>query len=83
MNNQEGMLAAMSALRGQGAGRLLGLSTPLPWAHSSPGHGPMGRRSLAEPHNWVPLGNLLQLSCSAQGWRCARGVADEDGDGQS
>lgn len=57
MNNQEGMLAVVSALQGQGAGRLLGPGTLLPWAHTSPGHGPMGSHSPTEPHNMAPLGN--------------------------
>lgn len=38
MNNQEGMLAAVSALGGRGASRPLRPSTPLPWVHATPGH---------------------------------------------
>lgn len=38
MNNQEGMLAAASALGGRGASRPLCRSTPSPWARTAPGH---------------------------------------------
>lgn len=38
MNNQEGMLAAVSALGGRGASRPLRPRTPLPWVHATPGH---------------------------------------------
>ena len=72
MNNQEGMLAVVSALRGQGAGRLLGPGTLLPWAHTSPGHGPMGPGGPtgvvhAERGSRVRAALLELLCCSAEG----------------
>ena len=85
MNNQEGMLAAASALGGRGASKPLCPSTLSPQAHTAPGHGlwrwtwpgtasqpsraSWHRRSHARPPLAKPA--AAKPSGMAEGWRRA------------